>query len=51
MRSALADEIIRHSGELFNKRIQLLSLWQEIAENFYPERADFTVNRTLGEDF
>ena len=51
MRSALADEIIRHSGELFNKRVQLLSLWQEIAENFYPERADFTVNRTLGEDF
>jgi hypothetical protein len=26
-------------------------LWQEIAENFYPERADFTVVRNLGDDY
>src|SRR5690606_31214011 len=25
--------------------------WQEMAENFYPERADFTVSRTIGTDF
>jgi hypothetical protein len=35
----------------FEKRGSLLSLWQEIAENFYPERADFTYTRTLGADF
>lgn len=35
----------------FEKRGSLLSLWQEIAENFYPERADFTYRRSLGTDF
>lgn len=28
-----------------------MSLFQNIADNFYPERADFTVTRTLGDDF
>jgi hypothetical protein len=28
-----------------------MSLWQEQADNFYPERADFMVQRYLGEDF
>ena len=28
-----------------------MSLLQEIAENFYPERADFTLIRNLGQDF
>lgn len=37
--------------DLFSKRGTLELLWQEIAENFYVERADFTVRRTLGEDF
>lgn len=36
---------------LFDKRGQLLTLWQEIAENFYVERADFYVIRTIGDDF
>lgn len=36
---------------LFSKRGTLLSLWQEQAENFYPERADFTLRRALGTDF
>jgi len=36
---------------LFSKRSSLISLWQEVAENFYPERADFTFQRTLGTDF
>lgn len=36
---------------LFQKRSTLLSLWQEIAENFYPQRADFTFNRHLGAEF
>lgn len=37
--------------ELFSKRSSLLNLWQEISENFYPERADFTMHRSLGTDF
>src|SRR5258708_1962841 len=41
----------KQSEELFNKRGNLLSLWQEQAEQFYPERADFTVSRNLGRDF
>lgn len=36
---------------LFTKKLSLMSLWQEVADNFYPERADFMVQRFLGEDF
>jgi len=39
------------ADNVFGKRSSLLSLWQEQAENFYPERADFTVKRYLGEEF
>jgi len=35
----------------FSKRSSLESLWQEQAENFYCERADFTTSRNLGTDF
>lgn len=35
----------------FEKRGSLLSLWQEIGDNFYPERAEFTITRSLGTDF
>jgi len=36
---------------LFANRSNLLLLWQEMAENFYPERADFTLRRTIGDTF
>lgn len=43
---------LRERGDaLFSQRSRLLTLWQEISLNFYPERADFTWHRTLGEDF
>lgn len=41
----------RHFGSLLGKREGLVSLWQEIADHFYPERADFTMDRHLGHDF
>jgi len=46
-----AKELIRCGDELFSKRSPLLSLWQTIADQFYPERAEFTVTRTLGDEF
>lgn len=36
---------------LLDGRGPLLSLLQEIGENFYPERAEFTVTRQIGTDF
>jgi hypothetical protein len=39
------------ADNLFGKKAPLISLQQEIAENFYPERADFTIKRYLGDDY
>lgn len=43
--------LLERGNTLFSGRTTLLSHWQDIAENFYPQRADFTINRTLGEEF
>lgn len=43
---ALKDQ----ADQLFSKRGPLLSLWQEIADNFAPMRADFTTCRNVGEE-
>jgi hypothetical protein len=45
-----APELVQRGDELFNKRGILLTHWQDIAENFYPQRADFTILRTVGEE-
>ena len=50
MALATVTALKQQGSELFNKRDPLLSLWQECAENFYPERADFTISRNLGHD-
>jgi hypothetical protein len=44
-------DIIQQSGKLFEKRAPLHNLWQSFAEQFYVERADFTVDRQIGKDF
>jgi hypothetical protein len=43
--------VLQHVDELFGKKAPLLTHWQDVAENFYPERADFTFRRTVGTDF
>lgn len=37
--------------ETFSKKDALNTFHQEISENFYPERADFTLRRQLGYDY
>lgn len=46
-----AKELRELADGLFSKKQPLLLLHQEIAENFYPERADFTFQRYLGAEF
>lgn len=46
-----AKELRELADNLFGKKMSLTSLHQEIADNFYPERADFTLTRALGTDF
>ena len=49
---AMDDKKLFEMAEnLFSKRSSLISLWQDVAENFYPERADFTTKRSLGTEF
>src|SRR3990167_3323772 len=46
-----ARDVIKLGDRLFGKKTNVDSLWQEIALNFYPERADFTAKRNDGEEF
>ena len=36
-------QLHEYAESLFSKRSSLMLLWQEQAENFYVQRADFTV--------
>ena len=46
-----AKKLVDLAQNLFGKKLPLNSLWQEIGDNFYPERADFTLRRSIGTDF
>jgi hypothetical protein len=46
-----AKDLVKRGNHLFEKRSELMNLWQTIADNFFPERADFTVGRSLGDEF
>lgn len=49
--SQRADDLCAVTSSLFSKKKPWDSLAQNIAENFYPLRADFTSDFTLGDDF
>lgn len=44
-------KLIGQGDQLFGNRSTLMLLLQDISENFYPERADFTVRRDIGDDY
>lgn len=44
-------ELAQMGDKLFSKRQPFMSLCQTFAENFYPYRADFTTERSLGDEF
>lgn len=46
-----AKQLAELADSLFEKKAPLNTLQQEIAEQFYPERADFTLRREVGEEF
>lgn len=46
-----AKELTQISDRLFAKRYTLTTLWQTLAEQCMPERADFTRTRVEGEEF
>lgn len=44
-------ELVARSEYLLGKKTDINTLWQTIADNFYVERATFTVTRSLGTEF
>lgn len=44
-------ELVDQGNALFTARASTMQRWQSEAEQFYPERADFTVGASTGEDF
>lgn len=50
MEDSRAKTLKQQGDYLFGKKKNILSLWQDIGENFYPERADFTLTRYLGSE-
>lgn len=50
MNSSL-KELVDRSEYLLGKKSDINNLWQTIADNFYVERATFTITRNLGAEF
>lgn len=45
------SDLVLKGNYILSERGPLLSFWQEIADNFYPERAQFTVSQSITGDF
>jgi len=43
--------VIENGNQLFAEKLSLLTHWQDIADHFYYERADFTASLSIGADF
>lgn len=43
--------LLSRAEHLFSKKAPFMSLCQDIAENFYPARANFTMSRNVGEEY
>lgn len=50
MRQRVLD-LLKTGDKLFTSRFPILNLWQTMAENFYPMRANFTRVRYISEEF
>lgn len=46
-----AQQLREYVDRLFSERGQFMTLCQELAENFYPQRADFTLRREVGDNY
>lgn len=51
MADSNAEELQKREARAFSKKAAIDALNQELALAFYPERADFTTERALGEEF
>lgn len=45
------SELMKRGEKLFSDAKTLHSFWQDVAENFCPQMADFTLNRNVGDDY